>query len=41
MVSRADILAESQETFNNLLQVVESVLYNWPYDVQQWTAGDQ
>jgi hypothetical protein len=41
MVSRADILAGDKETFNNLMQVVESVLYNWPYDVQHWTAGDQ
>jgi hypothetical protein len=41
MVSRADVLAGDKETFNNLMQVVESVLYNWPYDVQHWTAGDQ
>jgi hypothetical protein len=36
MVSRADVLAGSQ-TYNKLVQVVESVLYNWPYDVEQWS----
>jgi hypothetical protein len=39
MVSRSDILAGSQ-TFDNIVRVVESVLYNWPYDVQHWTAGE-
>ena len=37
MVSRTDIMMGSQ-TYNNLLQVVESVLYNWPYNVEQWSA---
>jgi hypothetical protein len=40
MVSRSDIMVGSQ-TFFNLVQVVESVLYNWPYDVRHWTAGEQ
>jgi len=39
MVSRSDVLVRSQ-TYNNVVQVVESVLYNWPYDVQHWTAGE-
>jgi hypothetical protein len=39
MVSRADILVGSQ-TYKNLVQVVESVLYNWPYAVEQWSPGD-
>jgi hypothetical protein len=37
MVSRTDVLVRSQ-TYSNIVQVVESVLYNWPYDVQHWTA---
>ena len=39
MVSRTDVLVGSQ-TYNSLVQVVESVLYNWPYDVQHWSAGE-
>jgi hypothetical protein len=39
MVSRTDVLVRSQ-TYNNVVQVVESVLYNWPYDVQHWSAGE-
>ena len=37
MVSRADVLAGSY-TYNNLAQVVESVLYNWPHTVEHWSA---
>jgi len=40
MVSRADVLANSM-TYYRFVQVVESVLYNWPYDVQHWSAGEQ
>jgi len=36
MVSRSDVLVRSQ-TFDNIVRVVESVLYNWPYDVEQWS----
>jgi hypothetical protein len=39
MVSRSDVLVRSQ-TYSNVVQVVESVLYNWPYDVQHWSAGE-
>jgi hypothetical protein len=39
MVSRTDVLVRSQ-TYSNVVQVVESVLYNWPYDVQHWSAGE-
>ena len=39
MVSRSDVLVGSQ-TFDNLVRVVESVLYNWPYDVEHWSAGE-
>ena len=39
MVSRADVLVGSQ-TYTSLVQVVESVLYNWPYNVEQWSAGE-
>ena len=39
MVSRTDVLVRSQ-TYSNIVQVVESVLYNWPYDVQHWSAGE-
>ena len=39
MVSRTDVLVGSQ-TYSNVVQVVESVLYNWPYDVQYWSAGE-
>lgn len=39
MVPRADVLVGSQ-TYNNLVQVVESVLYNWPYDVHHWCVGE-
>jgi hypothetical protein len=40
MVSRAEVLAGSQ-TYTKLVQVVESVLYNWPYDVEQWSVGGE
>jgi hypothetical protein len=39
MVSRTDVLVGSQ-TYTSLVQVVESVLYNWPYNVEQWSAGE-
>jgi hypothetical protein len=39
MVSRIDVLVGSQ-TYNSLVQVVESVLYNWPHDVHHWSAGE-
>jgi hypothetical protein len=39
MVSRTDVLVGSQ-TYTSLVQVVESVLYNWPYDVEQWSADE-
>ena len=39
MVSRADVLVGSQ-TYTSLVQVVESVLYNWPYNFEQWSAGE-
>jgi hypothetical protein len=37
MVSRTDVLVRSQ-TYSSIVQVVESVLYNWPYNVEQWSA---
>lgn len=40
MVSRSDVLVGSQ-TYTKLVQVVESVLYNWPYDVEQWSVGGE
>jgi hypothetical protein len=40
MVSRSDVLVRSQ-TYSNIMQVVESVLYNWPYNVQHWCAGNE
>jgi len=40
MVSRDEILGDSV-TFGKLVRVVESVLYNWPYDVEHWNAGEQ
>jgi len=39
MVSRSDVMVRSQ-TYSNIMQVVESVLYNWPYNVQHWSAGE-
>jgi len=39
MVSRTDVLVGSQ-TYTSLVQVVESVLYNWPYNVEQWSADE-
>jgi hypothetical protein len=39
MISRTDVLVGSQ-TYTNLVQVVESVLYNWPYNVEAWSAGE-
>jgi len=39
MVSRTDVLVGSQ-TYTSIVQVVESVLYNWPYDVQHWMVGE-
>jgi hypothetical protein len=36
MVSRSDILV-GKDTFSNLMRVVENVLYNWPYNVEQWS----
>jgi hypothetical protein len=39
MVSRSDVMVRSQ-TYNNIMQVVESVLYNWPYNVQHWSARE-
>lgn len=38
IVSRADILA-GNDTFHKLLRVVESVLYNWPARVEEWSAN--
>lgn len=37
MISRTDVLVGSQ-TYTSLVQVVESVLYNWPYNVEEWSA---
>ena len=39
MVSRSDVLVGSQ-TYTKLVQVVESVLYNWPYDVELRPLSD-
>lgn len=39
MVSRAEVLAGSQ-TYNKIVQVVESVLYNWPMRVEEWSVGE-
>ena len=36
MVSRSDVLV-GKDTFSNLMQVVENVLYNWPYNVEHWS----
>jgi len=36
MVSRSDVLV-GKDTFSNLMQVVENVLYNWPYNVKHWS----
>ena len=37
MVSRADVLVGSQ-TYTSLVQVVESVLYNWPSRIDHLTS---